>query len=477
MLHRLSVGKMLRVRNLLLFLCIALLLIIGTAVDASGLIKARFFKVLAPTAGNPNDLANSGGAVHFSVNIDATNPSGTIRINNGATYTKSTDVILSLFASDGSGSGVDQMRFKNGGGSWSAWESYGTMKSFGLPVSNGEKRVWVQFKDKVGNVSSAVADTIILDSSAPAGSIKINRGTIYTKSTNVTLNISASETGGSGLDKMRFKNRGGSWSPWETYKSIKAWTLRSGDGTKRVYFEVKDKAGNKSTVVSDTIIYDSTVPKAYVRSPWISTNRSKTTRWEVRWFGVDRAPSSGIKNYTVKYRADNQTHWTFWKVNTTKKKANFTGRPGRTYTFKALTKDNAGNQSAWSVKKTTIVPYDQDANVKRRSGFSSLYTNAASQYYKGTVRHSRTKWDWIKYRVTGKSVHLLFRKGPNRSRAKVYVDGKFMANIDTYSSSTKYRKAAYNKTWSRSGTHEVKVINMATAGRKRLDVDGVGVGR
>ena len=79
--------------------------------------------------------------------------------------------------------------------------------------------------------------------------------------------------------------------------------------------------------------------------------------------------------------------------------------------------------------------------------------------------------------MTGKSVHLLFRKGPNRSRAKVYVDGKFMANIDTYSSSTKYRKAAYNKTWSKSGTHEVKIINMATAGRKRLDVDGVGVGR
>ena len=45
---------------------------------------------------------------------------------------------------------------------------------------------------------------------------------------------------------MRFANSGGIASAWEPYQSTKAWTLTSGTGTKTVWVQFKDKAGNFS---------------------------------------------------------------------------------------------------------------------------------------------------------------------------------------------------------------------------------------
>ncbi len=345
-------------------------------------------------------------------------------------------------------------------------------------LTNGAHYANVSTVDKAGNWTSTVhMGPFKIDTAKPTASVRIKNGKAATKKTNVTLNISASDTGGSGLWWMRARNQEGEWSSWTEFSKTMPWTLPEGDGRKKVEVEIKDRAYNHSDIVSDTIILDTVAPRAYVRTPWISTNKSKTTKWEVRWFGVDKAPSSGIKNYTVKVKADNSSTWRFWKINTTKKKATFTGKPGRTYTFKALVKDNAYNQSTWSKRKTTVVPYDQDANVKARSGFSRLYSNPASNYYRGTARRSNTARHWIKYRVKGKSVHLIFKKGPNQSRAKIYIDGVYVKTIDTKSSSVKHRKAAFNKTWGSRGTHVVKIVNLATPGRARLDVDGIGIGR
>ena len=47
-----------------------------------------------------------------------------------------------LSASDGSGSGVSTMRFSQDGTSWTAWETYGTSKSWTLTTSDGTKTVY-----------------------------------------------------------------------------------------------------------------------------------------------------------------------------------------------------------------------------------------------------------------------------------------------------------------------------------------------
>jgi hypothetical protein len=59
---------------------------------------------------------------------------------------------------------------------------------------------------------------------------------------------------------MQFSNDGTTWSALQAYGATKAWTLTSGDGTKTVYVQYVDRAGNISAVSTDDIALDATAP-------------------------------------------------------------------------------------------------------------------------------------------------------------------------------------------------------------------------
>jgi hypothetical protein len=53
---------------------------------------------------------------------------------------------------------------------------------------------------------------------------------------------------------MRFRNGGTTtWSSWVDYSTSHEWTLSAGAGTKTVYVQYRDRAGNLSAAASDTI--------------------------------------------------------------------------------------------------------------------------------------------------------------------------------------------------------------------------------
>ncbi len=96
--------------------------------------------------------------------IDSAPPSGTITINDGARRTKSVTVTLRLSATDPSpGSGVASVRFRNDGEAWTAWEPFGTTRSWTLRNSDGTRTVYAEFQDRAGNVSGTAQDSILLD--------------------------------------------------------------------------------------------------------------------------------------------------------------------------------------------------------------------------------------------------------------------------------------------------------------------------
>lgn len=78
-------------------------------------------------------------------------------------------------------------------------------------------------------------------------SISINNGAPLTSSTEVLLNLSAARA-----EKCRYSNDGLFWTDYESYSTSKKWTLPAGDGTKTIYYQCKNSAG-ESEVVSDTI--------------------------------------------------------------------------------------------------------------------------------------------------------------------------------------------------------------------------------
>ena|GEM_PF-922255 len=123
-----------------------------------------------------------------------------------------------------------QMRTKDAQGRVSGWTSYGT------------------------NAESA-AD-VTADQGVPTGTVSINSAAQYAASSSVTLTNNTTDTGGSGLGQMHFSNDGMTWSGWEPYSATKAWTLSSGDGSKKVYAQYKDNAGNNDADVT-SVTWDS----------------------------------------------------------------------------------------------------------------------------------------------------------------------------------------------------------------------------
>lgn len=87
-----------------------------------------------------------------------------------------------------------------------------------------------------------------IDDTAPTlSSVAINGGASVTNSINVTLTI-----GATGATKMTISNAAFGAGEQEDYAASRAWTLNSGDGTKTVYVQVSDNAGNTAQL-SDQI--------------------------------------------------------------------------------------------------------------------------------------------------------------------------------------------------------------------------------
>ena len=137
------------------------------------------------------------------------------------------------------------------------------------PTFTGAKNTYLYVKDDTGLYNGWLKKgTWIIDAIAPTGSIKINNDSFYANSTFVSLNLSAQDnTGGSGLSQMQFSNNNVTWSSPEAYVTTKTYTLALGDATKTVYVKFKDKAGNWSNPVSDSIILDTQPPVIVITSP------------------------------------------------------------------------------------------------------------------------------------------------------------------------------------------------------------------
>lgn len=105
------------------------------------------------------------------------------------------------------------------------------------------------------------------------------------------------------------------------------------------------------------------------------------------------------------------------------------------------------------------------------------YTGLEKEFYIGSVRFSRRAGNSITYKFSGKSVALIATKGPNRSRAAIYVDGRYIKTIDAFSAGVKFRQSVFSRSWSGPGIHYLKIVNEATRGRSLFDIDALAVGR
>lgn len=199
-------------------------------------------KVYAKFADNAN---NETPAIVASVQLDRQEPvSERIKINNGEQYTNVRDgaVNLDIFAEGATMMQVSNSRFFD---ALTKWVPYATsINNWRLDITkDGNKYVYVRFKDEADNISAIATGTIIYDTTPPMPlSVKVNNGQTAVDTPHVKLNIAAKDAAYMMVSNSpRFDG-----ALWQPYKEVLDWTLPAGQGLKRIYVKFKDQAQNES---------------------------------------------------------------------------------------------------------------------------------------------------------------------------------------------------------------------------------------
>ncbi len=214
-------------------------------------------------AGNPRLLEDK-------IFLDKADPTGSVAINGGETYTTDEQVLLSLDASDGeTGSGVVEMMVSNESNFLGAtYETFSSTKIWTLkdPPSDGTKTVYVQFRDASGRTLTATytSDDIKLDRLPPSVSVSIAAGAQYTTSESVQIGVTGPTDAayiahGEAIDCDTVTYTTPFTGPSMTLTNV---PLSPPDGLKSYTVCLKDAAGLRGSG-SDTITLDT-------EEPWVT---------------------------------------------------------------------------------------------------------------------------------------------------------------------------------------------------------------
>lgn len=154
---------------------------------------------------------NSNKTVIAAFQTETLPPVGSIVINGGAEATKSTSATLTLAASDDSGNPIQMCISNSTSCATYSWTAFTATKSWTLGYGNGNKIVYVWFRDRWGNVNpSPYSDTILIDTTAPTNGIV----TGTPGNTQVTLNWSGFSDAASGVESYKVVYSTGSYAPY-----------------------------------------------------------------------------------------------------------------------------------------------------------------------------------------------------------------------------------------------------------------------
>ncbi len=335
---------------------------------------------------------------------------------------------------------------------------------------NGEDAFIYTVSDGNGGTNTATATIDVTDPIIPGPPPET---TITSGSEGFTNSASASFSFSSNQDDATFECKLDN-SNFEECSSPKEYTSLS-DGPHS--FEVKsidsfgqsDLSPEKRTFTVDTTVPTTSVPtENFISSSQLGTS---TIPVRLKWSGSD--DRSGINRYELQHSFNGGSYSDVSLPSSASSTRTLNLSPGN-HRFRVRAQDRAGNWSAWKTGASFALRAHQENNSNIT--YSGTWKRQAqSSAYGGYVKYSTASGSKARFRFTGRKVAFVTRKGPNRGRAQIYIDGTRVKTIDLYSSSTKVRQVVFTKSWGSSGTHTLEVRatgtkNSSSSG-KRVDID------
>lgn len=362
-----------------------------------------------------SDTLGSGGGIAIgTVTVDTIGPtSPSLSINGGSTYTTSRNVTLTISAT-----GATKMKVSNYANySGSTWETYATTKSWTLTDSDGEKTVYIMFRDAAGATSST-NDTITLDTTISTPSLIIEDGASVTNNATVTLSITASDATYMKIDNNTdFANM----TDWIPKSSSYVFTLPNTDGTHTVYLKVKDDAGN-TKVTSDSIILDTTPPSGL--SILINNGAAYTNNQTVTL----TLSANGGPAYN--WLSNDGNTWTGYTYSTTQTWNLSSGDGTKTVYYKAS--DTAGN-NATAVTATIILDTVPPSPVTLSSPSSGATVTTQTPTFSWADPNSNTRQFKIEILQSGSVIQSSYLNSSTTSyTAETLAEGSYSWRVIVY---------------------------------------------
>jgi hypothetical protein len=131
--------------------------------------------------------------------------------------------------------------------------------------------------------------------------------------------------------------------------------------------------------------------------------------------------------------------------------------------------DCAGNVAYTNVADSEFGINEDTAHTVRYRG---RWRIARSEEFAGGTTHATsTPGARAIFGFSGSApIALVMDTGPDRGEADVYVDGTLVATVDTYASTARHRVVVWQDRFG-PGTHRLELVNRATEGRPRIDLD------
>lgn len=190
-----------------------------------------------------------------SIRLDTVPPNGSFLIMGGEKYTTSPNVTLNLRGEDRWE--VAWVGISNDGINWSTWMDYDEEIDHVLSGGDGEKMVFVRFMDGAGLISPLYNDTIILDTTAPEGSLSLMDGDGYYLSNEIgTFRISSSEE----IQLFRSRVNDEGWTGWRSFDINQEIPLGE-EGSKIVSVQLMDRGGINSANITINCFVDTSAPE------------------------------------------------------------------------------------------------------------------------------------------------------------------------------------------------------------------------
>ena len=223
------------------------------------------------------DAAGNTSQASAQTVLDTVDPSGSVVIDGGASFSTDTTLSLTLTAP----ADVTHMSIAENSNNCATATYVPFVAQPTLPISatQGTKTVAVCFRDLASRTSSAT-DSIVLDTAAPTGTLVIDAGAANANDRDVVLTITP---GGGATDVVDMAVADGATlacasATYVAFAPALPHALPSGDGTKQIAACLRDRAGNVSAAsFSSSIALDETPPNGSNSSLSIASGAAFTT--------------------------------------------------------------------------------------------------------------------------------------------------------------------------------------------------------